>query len=516
MENKLRAAGLRNRLHVAGIARAAKCMHDGFDPALMLTGAMFADSAGDAPNDVTICVEGNISAGKSTFLEAVKATPFGQNNLRIVPEPVERWTAVQAHVGDTAGLAGLSDGAKELNILQKFYENSDRWAYTFQSWVFFTRFMQERDSNAAWNAAVAAQSAATKPRGRRGGRATAASRSAAAAAAAFMTPPPAVQHRLMERSVFSDRMVFVEALKGDGKLSPLEAAIYDQWFTFMLQDRPSLVPDAFIYLRASPEVCQRRMKLRGRAEESPVKIDYLSLLHEKHDNWFTLRSKQDGAAYGNLSGASGAVHSGTGSLVWKEKGREGELATWVGSSLQMRAQQGQDASSGGWDDVAAAVRDATYGLLPPSLHGKVQFLDLGQALGGASASACKLPANAQRRVPALVLDCDDANLVSSEDDKKYYGDMVKEFYSYVENLKLQVWTPMRRFAAGNAASGLGGGNTADDEAEVNAERERMRQRMEALCASFTRRGGASTSSGGVVLPTPAQTAVLGSKMAMRG
>lgn len=71
--------------------------------------------------------------------------------IQIVPEPVGKWQDV---------------GANHHNILESFYKEPERYAYTFQNYVFVTRLMQERES-----------AHGIKPL------------------------------RLMERSVFSDRMV---------------------------------------------------------------------------------------------------------------------------------------------------------------------------------------------------------------------------------------------------------------------------------------------------------------------
>ena len=40
-----------------------------------------------------------------------------------------------------------------------------------------------------------------------------------------------------------------------------------------------------IYLQASPEVCQERIKIRGRQEEANIDINYLVNLHNYHENW---------------------------------------------------------------------------------------------------------------------------------------------------------------------------------------------------------------------------------------
>lgn len=103
---------------------------------------------------LTFCVEGNISVGKTTFLQRIANETIELRDLvEVVPEPIGKWQDI---------------GPDHFNILDAFYAEPERYAYTFQNYVFVTRVMQERES-----------SAGIKPL------------------------------RLMERSVFSDRMVSV-------------------------------------------------------------------------------------------------------------------------------------------------------------------------------------------------------------------------------------------------------------------------------------------------------------------
>lgn len=101
---------------------------------------------------LTFCVEGNISVGKTTFLQRIaNETLELQDLVEIVPEPINKWQDV---------------GPDHFNVLDAFYAEPQRYAYTFQNYVFVTRVMQEMES-----------SGGIKPL------------------------------RLMERSVFTDRMV---------------------------------------------------------------------------------------------------------------------------------------------------------------------------------------------------------------------------------------------------------------------------------------------------------------------
>ncbi|TKY49949.1 Deoxycytidine kinase [Spatholobus suberectus] len=179
---------------------------------------------------LTFCVEGNISVGKTTFLQRIANETIELRDLvEVVPEPISKWQDV---------------GPDHFNILDAFYAEPQRYAYTFQNYVFVTRVMQERES-----------SGGIKPL------------------------------RLMERSVFSDRMVFVRAVHEANWMNEMEISIYDSWFDPVVSSLPGLIPDGFIYLRASPDTCHKRMLLRKRAEEGGVTLDYLRDLHEKHESW---------------------------------------------------------------------------------------------------------------------------------------------------------------------------------------------------------------------------------------
>ena len=76
--------------------------------------------------------------------------------------------------------------------------------------------------------------------------------------------------RLLERSVFSDRMVFVRAVHEAQYMSDLELSVYDSWFEPIVDVIPTIVPDGFIYLQADPDTCMRRLIRRQRAEEKTV------------------------------------------------------------------------------------------------------------------------------------------------------------------------------------------------------------------------------------------------------
>ncbi len=175
-------------------------------------------------------LEGNIGAGKSTFLSLIKELL----PVQIVYEPVEKWQNV---------------GAGE-NVLEKFYQDTQRWAYTFQSYAFITRVIEQKEY-------------------------------------AKINP---CDVQVLERSVYSDRYCFAKNCYEMGTMTPLEWSLYTQWFEWLVGNYVPR-PDGFIYLQTDPNVCYKRLTKRARSEEVGVSFDYLRFLHEKHEAW--LINKQD-------------------------------------------------------------------------------------------------------------------------------------------------------------------------------------------------------------------------------
>lgn len=63
---------------------------------------------------ILLSIEGNIGAGKSTLLRALRAA---HPEWTFIDEPLDTWTALKNETG---------------NLLECFYGDQDRWAYTFQ------------------------------------------------------------------------------------------------------------------------------------------------------------------------------------------------------------------------------------------------------------------------------------------------------------------------------------------------------------------------------------------------
>lgn len=165
--------------------------------------------------------EGNIGAGKSTFLEILrKYFP----KLVLTLEPCDEWQNV--------------DG---FNLLQAFYQDPTAWALIFQIYASMTRLRKQEQEGKFSN-----------------------------------------RIQFMERSWWTDRNCFAQMLRTSEKITALQWKIYEQMWDWYM--RNSDLPIAFIYLRVEPETCLERLKIRSRSEEVGITLDYLQALHNCHES----------------------------------------------------------------------------------------------------------------------------------------------------------------------------------------------------------------------------------------
>jgi deoxyadenosine/deoxycytidine kinase len=185
----------------------------------------------DSHNGKFIAVEGNIGVGKSIFCGqlAEHRADGQQSRVQLFPEPVDK--------------------PAFRKLLGLYYGDPARWGFTFQMYALKERFKQHT---------LAAELAANGV--------------------------DAVQ----DRSIYADGC-FGRLVSMDGNMTQEEWDIYAE--TFGGLKRFLRYPDVMIYLRADPEVCYRRTKDRGRAEELEVPLDYLKRLHVEHENLIDAMSR---------------------------------------------------------------------------------------------------------------------------------------------------------------------------------------------------------------------------------
>ena len=67
----------------------------------------------------------------------------------------------------------------------------------------------------------------------------------------------------MERSVFSDRLVFVEALRDNSQLTPMELAVYRNWFEFSFYCLHFLTPTSICIFKYNMWIQSGHMLIQG-------------------------------------------------------------------------------------------------------------------------------------------------------------------------------------------------------------------------------------------------------------
>ena len=92
--------------------------------------------------------------------------------------------------------------------------------------------------------------------------------------------------RIAERSIFSALYCFTSLLEDRSCLKPYQTNLLRESFDLFAESIDELYPSICIYLRVDPEKCLDRVRKRGRIEEiGKVDLEYLQLLHEKHEAW---------------------------------------------------------------------------------------------------------------------------------------------------------------------------------------------------------------------------------------
>ena len=180
-----------------------------------------------------LTVEGNIGAGKSTFLGELQKRYADRDDIMFLLEPVGIWESVV----DVEGK----------NMLEKFYDNPKKYSFAFQVLAFSTRLKLIRE-----------------------------------AVEDAMKPDSPVTTIIMERSLDADRAIFAQMLRDDGLLETCEFDIYKR----IAQDAMDMFSaDGILWLTVSPELCFERVGVRGREGENKITLDYLVKCDSYHKQW---------------------------------------------------------------------------------------------------------------------------------------------------------------------------------------------------------------------------------------
>ena len=88
---------------------------------------------------------------------------------------------------------------------------------------------------------------------------------------------------IQDRTIFEDACIFAPNLHGMGMMSDRDFANYSDLFDLMI----SLVnlPNLMIYIRSSIPTLVNHIGKRGREFEKSIRIDYLTGLNNRYENW---------------------------------------------------------------------------------------------------------------------------------------------------------------------------------------------------------------------------------------
>jgi deoxycitidine kinase/deoxyguanosine kinase len=181
---------------------------------------------------ILVSIEGNIGAGKSTVLEHLEKymeKHMANKKVLFLKEPLDIWEQFHDEKGHT--------------ILEKFYENQKRYAFTFQVMAYITRMSLLKNA---------------------------------------IKKNPDVEIIIIERSLCADKNIFMNMLHDDGIVEPMEFSIYNKWYSEFIQDYRV---DAVIYMDSDPETCANRINKRNRTGEGGIPLDYLKKCKDYHSKW---------------------------------------------------------------------------------------------------------------------------------------------------------------------------------------------------------------------------------------
>jgi len=174
-----------------------------------------------------ISIDGNIGSGKSTLLTHLKNYFIDNSNVIFLKEPVDEWENVKDKEGNT--------------ILQKFYENQEKYSFSFQMLAYISRLNLIKE--------------------------------------AIQKNPNAII--ITERSLYTDKMVFAKMLYDDGFINLIDYQIYMKLFESFAHEYPV---HQIIYVDTTPQNCIDRIQKRSRTGETNIKLDYLINLDKYHQN----------------------------------------------------------------------------------------------------------------------------------------------------------------------------------------------------------------------------------------
>lgn len=176
-----------------------------------------------------ISIEGNIGAGKTTFVRELRNRYKDNKSVVFLTEPVDIWETVKDN--------------ENKNILERFYEDNKKYAFSFQIMAYVTRL-----------------NLLTKT----------------------ISENPNCKLIITERSLDADKNVFAKMLYDDGCIDDINYNIYLQFYNSY---KTKYNTDGVIFINADPSVCHQRVMKRDRTGEDSLPLEYLQKCDNYHVNW---------------------------------------------------------------------------------------------------------------------------------------------------------------------------------------------------------------------------------------
>lgn len=88
---------------------------------------------------------------------------------------------------------------------------------------------------------------------------------------------------IQDRTIYEDCYIFADNLHDMGLMSTRDFENYSSIFNAILKNMQP--PDLLIYLQASVSTLVSNIQRRGREYETGIRLDYLSRLNDKYENW---------------------------------------------------------------------------------------------------------------------------------------------------------------------------------------------------------------------------------------
>ncbi len=89
---------------------------------------------------------------------------------------------------------------------------------------------------------------------------------------------------VQDRTIYEDAFIFAPNLHSMGLLSTTDYETYISLFNLLNSLTPA--PDLLVYLKASVPTLINLITKRGRIYESSIRLDYITSLNQRYDDWF--------------------------------------------------------------------------------------------------------------------------------------------------------------------------------------------------------------------------------------